>query len=47
MHETRIHLETRIGQSTWSGKNVPPAPRNSVGLFHLAELDEAEDRDKG
>jgi catechol 2,3-dioxygenase len=27
-----------IGLNTWAGRNVPPAPRNSAGLFHLAIL---------
>ncbi len=27
-----------IGLNTWSGRNVPPAPRNTAGLFHLAIL---------
>ena len=27
-----------IGLNTWAGKNVPPAPRNAAGLFHLAIL---------
>jgi catechol 2,3-dioxygenase len=27
-----------IGLNTWAGRNVPPAPRNTAGLFHLAIL---------
>jgi catechol 2,3-dioxygenase len=27
-----------IGLNTWAGRNVPPAPANSAGLFHLAIL---------
>jgi catechol 2,3-dioxygenase len=27
-----------IGLNTWSGKNVPPAPRHTAGLYHLAIL---------
>jgi catechol 2,3-dioxygenase len=27
-----------IGLNTWAGRNVPPAPRNAAGLFHLAIL---------
>jgi catechol 2,3-dioxygenase len=27
-----------IGLNTWAGRNVPPAPRDSAGLFHLAVL---------
>ena len=27
-----------IGLNTWSGRNVPPAPRRAAGLFHLAIL---------
>ena len=27
-----------IGLNTWAGRNVPPAPRESAGLFHLAIL---------
>lgn len=27
-----------IGLNTWTGRGVPPAPRNSAGLFHLAIL---------
>ena len=27
-----------IGLNTWAGHNVPPAPRNTAGLFHLAIL---------
>lgn len=27
-----------IGLNTWAGRNVPPAPRKSAGLFHLAIL---------
>ncbi len=27
-----------IGLNTWSGRDVPPAPRNAAGLFHLAIL---------
>jgi catechol 2,3-dioxygenase len=27
-----------IGLNTWGGRDVPPAPRNTAGLFHLAIL---------
>ncbi len=27
-----------IGLNTWAGRNVPPAPARSAGLFHLAIL---------
>jgi catechol 2,3-dioxygenase len=27
-----------IGLNTWAGRNVPPAPRNTAGLFHFAIL---------
>ncbi len=27
-----------IGLNTWAGKDVPPAPQRSAGLFHLAIL---------
>jgi catechol 2,3-dioxygenase len=27
-----------IGLNTWAGRNVPPAPRQAAGLFHLAIL---------
>ncbi len=27
-----------IGLNTWAGRNVPQAPRNTAGLFHLAIL---------
>ena len=27
-----------IGLNTWAGRDVPPAPHNSAGLFHLAIL---------
>ena len=27
-----------IGLNTWAGRDVPPAPRNTAGLFHLAIL---------
>ena len=27
-----------IGLNTWAGRDVPPAPRNTAGLFHLAFL---------
>ncbi|HSL00298.1 MAG TPA: VOC family protein [Rubrobacteraceae bacterium] len=27
-----------IGLNTWAGRNVPPAPRDTAGLFHLAIL---------
>src|SRR5215217_1377803 len=27
-----------IGLNTWAGRNVPPAPRNTAGLYHLAIL---------
>lgn len=27
-----------IGLNTWAGRGVPPAPRNTAGLFHLAIL---------
>ena len=27
-----------IGLNMWAGRNVPPAPRNTSGLFHLAIL---------
>ncbi len=27
-----------IGLNTWAGRNVPPAPRHTAGLFHLAIL---------
>ena len=27
-----------IGLNTWAGRNVPPAPRTTAGLFHLAIL---------
>ena len=27
-----------IGLNTWAGRNVPPAPHKSAGLFHLAIL---------
>jgi catechol 2,3-dioxygenase len=27
-----------IGLNTWAGRNVPPAPQRSAGLFHLAIL---------
>jgi catechol 2,3-dioxygenase len=27
-----------IGLNTWAGRSVPPAPRNTAGLFHLAIL---------
>lgn len=27
-----------IGLNTWSGKGVPPAPRNAAGLYHFAIL---------
>jgi catechol 2,3-dioxygenase len=27
-----------IGLNTWAGRNVPPAPRKTAGLFHLAIL---------
>jgi catechol 2,3-dioxygenase len=27
-----------IGLNTWTGKDVPPAPRRAAGLFHLAIL---------
>jgi catechol 2,3-dioxygenase len=27
-----------IGLNTWAGRDIPPAPRNTAGLFHLAIL---------
>jgi catechol 2,3-dioxygenase len=27
-----------IGLNTWAGRDVPPAPPNTAGLFHLAIL---------
>ena len=27
-----------IGLNTWAGRNVPPAPRNTAGLYHFAIL---------